>query len=189
MGTLLEKLGNRLFSKVALHPAKTFLHSRLIDDIRTYSDDVGVAADISSSHFANAEYFRSDQYIGVDIDRGRLRKGKAEFAESTYAAIQSDIRQPMFQAGSVEMVVSTHTLSHIDPDEHLWVVGLFVQYLAPGGCLLLQIAESSPTVEIEARLNESFETVERMNYYNGFTRLFRRWQSDEDEWYDPTMTG
>lgn len=190
MGTLLERIGNRLFDKVTLHPARTFLHTILIDDIRTYSDSVEIAADISSSEFANTEYFRSDQYIGVDIDRSRLREGKAEFNDAPeYAAIQADIRRPLFQANSIDMVVSTHTLSHLDPDEHLPVVDLFVEYLKPGGCLLIQLADGSPSDEIESRLNESFDTVERTDYYNTFTRSFRKWHSDEDEYYNPTMTG
>lgn len=190
METRLEKIGNRLFDKITKHPARTFLHTRLIDDIRTYSDRFEIAADISSSHFANAEYFRSDQYLGVDIDRDRLRKGKAEFEDSpTCTAIQADIRRPLFQDESVGMVVSTHTLSHLDPDEHLPVVDLFIQYLSPGGCLLLQLGEDTPSDEIEARLNESFDTVERTDYYNAFTRSFRKFHSSEDEYYDPTMTG
>lgn len=190
MSTFLEELGNRLFEKISLHPAKNFLHAMLINDIEIYSKGFEVAADISSSHFANTEYFRSDQYIGVDIDRGRLRKGKAEFEDAPeYAAIQADIRRPLFHADSIGMIVSTHTLSHLDPDEHLPVVDLFVEYLEPGGCLLIQLADGAPSDEIETRLNESFGTVKRTDYYNTFSRLFRKWHSDDDEWYNPTMTG
>lgn len=186
MNTVLEKLGNRLFNKVALHPAQSFLHSKLIDDIRIYSEQFDIAADISSSHFANAEYFRSDQYLGVDIDRDRLRRGKADFAaDPTYTAIHADIQRPIFQEDSIGMIVSTHTLSHLDPDDRLPVIELFLEYLTPGGCLLVQLANDAPTAEIEDRLRDSFETVQRTDYNNEFTRLFRRLHDGDD----PPMTG
>jgi len=190
MSTRLERLGNRLFGKIALHPSKTFLYSKLIDDIREYSAQFEVAADISSAHFDHAEYFNSKQYLGVDISRNRLHSGKAKFKnDPDFTAIQADIRRPIFQTNSIGLIVSTHTLSHLDPDEHLSVIELFLQYLIPGGSLLLQLPDDSPKAEIEDRLRDSFGTVERTDYRNAISRAFAQWHRDKDGTYNPTMTG
>ncbi|QLG48884.1 class I SAM-dependent methyltransferase [Natrinema halophilum] len=158
----------------------------MIDDIRVYSDKFDIAVDISSSHFANAEYFCSDQYVGVDIDRDRLRQGKADFAtDPNYTAIHADIHRPIFQKDSIGMIVSTHTFSHLAPDDRLPVLELFLDYLTPGGCLLLQLANDAPTAAIASRLQESFDTVQRTDYYNEFTRSYRRLHNGDD----PTMAG
>lgn len=190
MTTRLEKLGNRLFGKVSLHPSKTYLYSKLIDDIREHSKSVAVAADISSAHFDHAEYFNSEQYLGVDIDRNRLQSGKAKFEhDSDYTAIQADITRQIFQPNSIGMIVSTHTLSHLDPDEHLSVIEMFIQYLKPGGCLFLQVATESPANSIETQLRKSFNTVTRVDYCTAISRSFARRHRDKDGVYAPTMTG
>jgi hypothetical protein len=190
MSTLLETIGNRLFNKITLRPSKNALYSKLIEDIRRESRNTNIAADMSSAHFDHAKYFNSDEYIGVDIDIGRLRDGKAKYeADADYNAIQADIRQQIFQADSLGMIVSTHTLNNLNPENHSQVVDLFIEYLDSGGCLLIQLADDSPRREIERQLRESFEHVSRLDYNNTITRTFERWQQDIDGVYRPTMTG
>lgn len=79
MSTLLKILGDKVFSKTALRPSKNALYSTLIDDIRKESENIDIAADMSSAHFDHAKYFNSGEYIGVDIDAGRLRDGVEKY--------------------------------------------------------------------------------------------------------------
>jgi trans-aconitate methyltransferase len=189
MSTILENLGDRLFNKTALRPSKNALFSELIEDIREESKRHHYAADISSAHFDHAKYFKSEQYIGVDIEIERLREGKGKFTNNPkYAAVQADIRQPIFQPNSLGMIVSTHTLGHLDPQEHTTVVNMFVQYLDSGGCLLIQLTDDSPVAEIESLLRESFNCVNKFRYKNKITRIFEEWHQHGDGSYHPDMT-
>jgi hypothetical protein len=189
MGTILENLGDRLFNKTALRPSKNALFSKLIDDIREESRRYNYAADISSAHFDHGKYFKSEQYIGVDIDIERLHKGKEKFANNPkYGAVQADIRQPIFQPNTLGMIVSTHTLGHLNPQEHTAVVEMFIQYLDSGGCLLIQLTDDSPMAEIESLLRESFNCVNKFRYKNKITRIFEEWHQHGDGSYHPDMT-
>jgi hypothetical protein len=82
---------------------------------------------------------------------------------------------------SICMTVTTHTrFSHLNRNNLLPVIELFLEYITLGGCLLVQLANDTTTAEIEDQLRGSFDTVQQTHCNNEFTCSFRQLYSGDD---------
>jgi hypothetical protein len=179
----------KIFKNISSRPSKTYFYSKFIRDLNTYSD-TEIGADIASARFDNAEYFKSKDYIGVDIDGQRLKKGKAKYdSSSSHSPIKADITKPLFKEKTIDIVACTHTLSHINNTKHINVIRYLIGYLNQGGHLFIQFHEEECTSEIESILRDSFEEVNFIQYRNPFSKLFEEFFSDSQGNIDVNSDG
>lgn len=165
-------------TKLKARPSKMRFHQLFERDLSAMGSH-GVAADIASSDLKNAPLFDADAYYGVDIDYEALLAGRERHAaEPEMSAVLADMRYPVFDANSLDLVVSSHSLSHLPEPDHRMVVEQFCRYLRPGGKLLLQIHYNSP--EIRDLLEAEFGEVESVAYSNRLSRAYEQFLADED---------
>lgn len=159
-------------------PSKMRFHQLFERDLAGM-DSPGVAADIASADLKNAALFDADVYYGVDMDLEALMAGRERHSDDpTKTAILADMRDPVFDVDSLDLIVSSHSLSHLPKSDHRTVVEQFCQYLRPGGTLLLQIHYYSS--EIQNFLNSEFGEVESVAYSNRLSQAFERFLADEE---------
>lgn len=171
-----------LFRKLSVSPAKTYFWSQFYRDLEDHSD-VDIAADIASSSFKNAAGFNSDEYVGVDIDRERLREGKSTVDTDTHSAVQADIRKVNFHPSSFDLITSTHTIHHLQSEERLPFVRTLIDYLSTGGDLFIQFQPGQFTDNIERLVRDVFDKVQIETYDNVVSRSFNSLRS-RTNWLD-----
>jgi hypothetical protein len=172
---LLRRVLFRAFTDYSKRPSKVRFYSRFGRDVREITDGADVAADVASSRFKNLRHFRSDRYIGVDLDDTRLREGLREAPDSAeVTAVKADITAPVFHTESVDALVSTHTLSHLNDEDQRPFVERAVDTIAPEGDLILNTTPEVYSEKLESVLESRFQTVETMSYRNVVSELFEQ---------------
>ncbi len=190
--------------EVKARPSKTYFQSLLSEDIKRFSS-CDTAADIASNAHQNARYFNSQVYYGVDIDREALHTGVASHSPETntdyvegpisstsidqqvsaddpyYVSIEGDLREQLFPASSLDLIVSSHTMHHIDPEYHYPIIELFCSYLRSNGNLLLQFSNKEwYTNRIRDKLEREFRRVETIEYKTIISDWYERMVDDEE---------
>jgi SAM-dependent methyltransferase len=189
MSALLRHLATLPFEKISGRPSKTYFYSKFFRDVRE-NTDVKLAADIASARFDNAEAFESDYYLGVDLDDDRLTFGRERYSDDpTRIAIQADITNHIFQPGSIDAIACTHTLSHLEPNEHFPMVKRLVEYLSEGGCLFIQFSQNEFTDRIEPFLRNKFNSIEFTKYNNLLSKIFERHHMDNNGMINVNLDG
>jgi len=190
---------NRLIApEVKARPSKTHFQKQFVEDIKRLSSG-DAAADIASNTHQNSRYFNSQAYYGVDISEEALRDGLMNYSPETnteyikgpisqeslnqhvaadepqYVSIEGDIRAELFPPSSLNLIVSSHTMHHIDPEYHYPTIELLCSYLRPGGNLLVQFSGKEwYTDRIRNKLEREFKTVETNEYKTAISDWYER---------------
>lgn len=158
-------------------PSKTYFHYLFDRDVGLMSH-CPVTADIASDDFQNADLFRSDEYIGVDIRQSPLVTGWKQFSgqshSTIYHGIRGDMRDTILRPNTVDLLTSTHTLGHIPSEDHHLAIKNFCGYVKPEGHMFLQMRREHYTEEIRETLHEEFKTVEVVEYRTPLSQWYER---------------
>ncbi|NOT07451.1 MAG: class I SAM-dependent methyltransferase [Gemmatimonadales bacterium] len=154
-----------------MRPSKCFLYetmSRALSEITS-----GVGVDVASGNLKNRWMFKTELYVGIDINETRLRSGlKTHPTPDTVAAV-ADLRvMDAFPTGAATAVVSTNTLHHIDRTNRVSVVESLVRMTAPGGVLFCTTPLDTAFPGVLAALERSFDDVKCVYYRNVFSRAY-----------------
>jgi ubiquinone/menaquinone biosynthesis C-methylase UbiE len=100
-----------------------------------------------------------------------------------------------FDNASVEEVIATHFLEHLDPDEVLNLLAEVYRVLVPGGTLLIGVpVGNTGTIEHKSFYTDrSFDNIYRADAWDYFGQRFR-WElvsrsveQDGPDWYEGTL--
>ena len=137
-------------------------------------------ADICSAEFKNYAYFQTEKYLAVDRRSEALEAIPIGVDRDRLVTRQCDIRDLLIDPASLDLVVSTNTLSHLDPSERVNVVASFIEILKPGGDLLLTIpfVGDAQMHSVDQLLLESFATVKKVRYRNFISNAYELCMND-----------
>lgn len=163
---------------VRARPSKTYFYRRFLRDLATVDGDWG--ADVASSTCKNASFFPTERYLGVDLDINRLSACGSD-RSSDRSVAQMDVRRTALEDASFDLVVSTHTLSHLEKEDRPAAARELVRLIKPGGSLILTIPIEGESEWSWLRdfLTERFETVDTVRYKNKISRTYEDLAGDE----------
>jgi hypothetical protein len=94
----------------------------------------------------------------------------------------SDIRQIALKGKSLDFLVSTHTLSHIGPEERLPVLRSFINTLRHDGDLTFNIPRTDKQLEreIDEMLTSAFISIKKIRYRNFISTWYETALSSRD---------
>ena len=162
-----------------MRPSKRFFYHLFGRDMRK-SDIADVGMDLSSADFKNYSFFQTREYVAVDIDSDRLARGMKRWEGHSggpkIRSICCDMREIESHAdfASVDFLVSTHTLGHLNESDRLPMLKRMINLVRPGGTLLLQCNESGEInrQNVEDLLRESFARVVIREYRNRYSKKY-----------------
>jgi SAM-dependent methyltransferase len=125
------------------------LHFRRL--LKRFAGDLApgaIVADIASADAEFVGYFPTRRVLAMDLSVARLRRaidlGRVDFA------VLADIRNPPLVDGSVDAIVSSHTLHHLPQESIPRIVAGLARCLKPGGRLAATLASTAVPSVIDA---------------------------------------
>lgn len=120
--------------------------------------------DVGCGPMNNRPYFRSERYIGVDLDVERLVGGRRRFPEALAVAMR--IEQDCGIAGDFVLCVQMFVNRHFPAEQTLAAARALVQMTRPGGTLIFNIARRNLPWEsdIDRLLQGTFDDVHKFRY-------------------------
>lgn len=152
-------------------PSKFFLLRKMLSCL-DQSAGMSIGLDAACADFKYRDMFKTDRYVGVDLDPDNLNKGIALRARSDDLAVLTDLLKLEQTPMVADVVVSTHTLSGL-PDA-LRIQGVFALAgaVSVNGTLFFNIPAESDSTDLHAWLRTQFGVVERIQYANSvFMRI------------------
>ncbi len=136
----------------------------------------GTVLDCACANGKFVNFFGDADYVGVDILPSRIDEAKDRYVDRDRASFYSGslCDSPWLLAGrKFDLVVSTHTLAHIDGDNKLVAVRNLINSVERGGCMVLQLACSDYSVVLPL-LREEMDVLAEVRYKGVFSRLFEK---------------
>lgn len=170
-----------------MRPSKQFLFERLSVMLRDMTSGVGF--DAASGKLRNRMLFRTDRYVGLDLNERLVREGLAKVPGDDVVAMLADLTSlDMFPAGCGTVVVSTNTMQQIEPAKRPVVAANLARLTAPTGTMFCQMPLDEHATAVGAVLEKSFTSVQRLYYRNPASRLWEymcRDRVDPRAYYHP----
>jgi SAM-dependent methyltransferase len=152
---------------IRARPSKTFFYRHFAEDMQQ-SRGKRWGADIACAQFKHYDLFQTEKLLGVDLRPEVLADFSVRGKQENVHFLISDIRQIPLKDRSLDFLVSTHTLSHIDPEDRLPVLCSFIGALRPDGNLIFNIPCTDRILEreIDEMLTSAFNSVRKIRYRN-----------------------
>ena len=161
-------------------PSKNYIWNLLRQDIRDLAPQR--AMDAACHSFLNYPLFGDAEYFGIDISTLRLLQGLRNYpaAWEKVTPILADITKPILLSCSMDLVVTTKTLSHIAPDLRPLAVDNLIDCVRPGGSFVLEVEGRDQFPDIAERVSEHFERVEVIYTISSESRVFEKAPSNAE---------
>lgn len=131
------------------------------------SRDFKDGIDFACGNMANYKNFRTDNYLGVDIDEERLEEGFKKHPHARYLKSSIEETPPNIQGDFVVCVQTIRINNHFNNENTLFCIQKLINSTKKNGILLFNI-KVGKGMEIEAEtdklLNKSFEKVKKVEY-------------------------
>ena len=164
---------------ITIRPSKMFLYEVLARELGKARSGYGL--DAAAADMKNRWMFKTDAYVGLDIDAARLEAGLRRAGPGPAAwALEADMtgRVPL-PDGFFQAVVSSNTLYCLSEPARLAAIAELARLTAPGGVLLCE----TPIDDDAARLlAEAFRDVHAVYFKNPFSRFYERLFEDDRGW-------
>lgn len=151
-------------------PSKFFL-LRKLKTCLDQSSGMSVGVDVACADFKYRDLFKTQRYVGIDLDRDNLTRGLTLRARPTDVAILVDLLRLDRVQPFADVLVSTHTIASLPLDRQVHAVRVLAEAVLPNGTLFVNIPESADAETLERLLRERFGEVRRVVYGNS---LFMR---------------
>ncbi len=149
--------------RLAVRPSKTFLWSLLDRDLSQLTDGIGL--DAASAAFKSYPYFKTKQYFGLDISFDALKSGTALCPNAV--GLNGSLTEFDLPSNSVDLVVSTNTLCHLDFEQRAIAIEKLSQLVNKKGCFLVEIDNDAFFQKAIHILEKYFSDI-KITYYQNF---------------------
>lgn len=155
-----------------INPIKQQFFYYFFKDIKAIPSGSWVA-DIASYNGMNADLFKEQRYVAVDKDEQILKKITGQKYK-----ILADILKLPFLSGSLDAVISTHTLSHLAVEDRYAAIKELGRVIKKGGYFIFNVnlitaaGEKINPERIMAVLQDDFEVQRRVFYGGPVTKFY-----------------
>ncbi|MBV2181854.1 MAG: hypothetical protein KUL86_11565 [Castellaniella sp.] len=144
-------------------PSKFYLLRRLIKFLAR-GEGMGIAVDAACADFKYRSLFKTKYYIGIDVSDENLGNGLVNRARSDDLGVLADLRSLRSFPAIADIVVSTHTLASLSPEDRSEGVMALAGAVAQNGILFFNMPQESDSDEIHRFLETEFGVVKRRVY-------------------------
>ncbi len=156
-----------------VRPSKSFLFDLLEKRLRRYKAGIGI--DAASASFKNRRMFKTEKYLGLDIELSLLQKGLSEHKSPDTLGILADIAKlDSLPSGIANVVVSTNTLYHLQPQLRLQAVEHLCWVTSPEGIFLCDFPIDDNFDQSLKIFKKYFDKVEVIYYRNLFDQFYEK---------------
>lgn len=167
---ILERLADILSSFVGLRishlypsPSKFYLLRKLVRCLNQ-SSGMSIGLDAACANFKYRELFKTDKYVGVDLDEPNLKRGMAVRARANDTGVVANLLDLIKLQDVADVVVSTHTLASLPIELREEGVRALAECVAANGTLFINIPSDSDSVTLHSFLEQRFGKVEKIVY-------------------------
>lgn len=154
-----------------IRPSKTFLFSYLKKELAKIN--FGIGLDAASAGFKNRWMFKTEKYFGLDKDFDSLKDGIKKYDnDSTYGIFADLTRLDNLPGNSVDVVVSTNTLNHLNKEEMLCAIKHLCRLAAPGGYFFCELEKGGDFAAALGILESNFKKIKIIYYKNILSNLY-----------------
>jgi len=156
-----------------VRPSKSFLFDLLEKRLKSYVK--GVALDAGCSNFKNRKFFKTKNYIGLDIDLEAIRNGIKKISDNSSFGLLGDLSNlSTLSSNSFEVIVSTNTLYVLPFESRLNAIKNLCRATANEGIIFIDLEFDRQSVQTIALLKSNFEKVEVIYYKNTISWLYEK---------------
>lgn len=148
-------------------PSKFFLLRKLKACLES-SAGMSVGVDVACADFKYRDMFRTQRYVGIDLDRDNLTRGLALRARLKDVGILANLLDLEQVPPFADVLVSTHTIASLPQDLQVKAVHVLAGAVLPNGTLFVNIPTTVEGEALETQLRKSFGEVSRTVYGNPF---------------------
>jgi hypothetical protein len=125
---------------------------------------LGIGIDAGCGEMLNRPWFRTKEYIGIDVDEKRLKEGLAAYPEAL--AIIGRLEEMKGVLGDLVLCVQVFQNKYFDTSLTMPVMQSLTRMVSVGGVLIFNIARRNLPYEarIDAFLSRYFGSVMKMKY-------------------------
>lgn len=165
---------------VSARPSNNTFYHHFYNDMKL-SKGKKVGADIACQHLMHYRFFQTDHVICVDKLAEVFNNFKDIEKTGRATFLVGDITQLDINPGSIDFVVSTHTLSHLKEEQRYYAVESLVKLVNSSGNLLFNIPYPGHVIEkkIDKLLSENFRKVKKVPYRNIFSDAYEHLIADQ----------
>lgn len=167
---ILYKIANLLAGCVGLQsshlfpsPSKFYLLRRLLK-VLARGEGMSIALDAACADFKYRALFKTKYYIGVDISDENLGSGLLRKARPDDIGVLADLRVLKDFPAIADIVVSTHTLASLPPEDRHGGVMALANAVAQNGILFFNMPKETDSDELRDILESEFGVVRRRVY-------------------------
>lgn len=146
-------------------PSKFFLLRKLNACLGS-SSGMSVGVDVACADFKYRDMFKTQRYVGIDLDRENLTKGLALRARPEDVGILANLLHLEQVPPFADVLVSTHTIASLPADLQVKAVHVLAGAVLPNGTLFVNIPTTAEGEALERDLRKSFGEVSRTVYGN-----------------------
>lgn len=144
-----------------MRPSKHLCFTMLERDLKAASGENGI--DAACQRMRNRKYFKTDNYVGVDIELPFLEKGINSFGPDVQGVL-GDIVELHMPAACENVVVSTKTLSHMQPDGQVKAARNLSALVRTNGLLIVELPSGQPVKNILEELGPQYARHKAVAY-------------------------
>jgi hypothetical protein len=146
-------------------PSKFFL-LRKLKACLDLSSGMSVGVDVACADLKYRDMFKTQRYVGIDLDRVNLSKGLALRARPEDVGILANLLQLEQVPPFADVLVSTHTIASLPADLQVQAVHVLARAVLPNGTFFVNIPTTDQGEALEKALRNSFGVVGRTVYGN-----------------------
>lgn len=144
-------------------PAKQLLWYFLMGDMRL-SVNYEIGIDAGCGHMENKGWFKTQRYIGIDVDQDRLDLAQANHSDAEI--INAKIEEITGLVGDIVLCVQVMNNRYFDVENTYVATKALIEMVRPGGVLIFNISRKAFKFEEEILmlLERSFDTIKVRKY-------------------------
>lgn len=160
-----------------IRPSKNFLFPILQKELSKVR--IGIGLDAASAGMKNRHMFKTDMYVGLDIDRTRLEDGLRKYSDSKTVGLHGDITNlSSIPDNSIEIIASTNTLYVLSSEERFKAISELLRITSPLGVLICEFPITENFDGELKLLGNNFESIKKVYYRNivssAYEHIFER---------------
>jgi SAM-dependent methyltransferase len=148
-----------------VRPSKSFLFDILEKELK--SADFGVGLDAAAAGMKNRHMFKTDMYVGLDINQAQLEAGLKKYRDAETIGLCGDITNLNgIPSNSIDVVASTNTLYVLPAKKRILAIKELSRITAPQGTFICEVFLTDNFNEELKLLESNFKYIKKMYYKN-----------------------
>ncbi len=173
---------------IRARPGKTFLFNKINGILNDSRGRIGL--DAGAAGFKNISMFKTDIYVGVDINKEALQLGLSKVGDRDAVGIVSSLDSlDRINNSSVDVVVSTNTFHQIDHDIQAKAIAQLSQITKINGLFICELLIDDNFDKLLDILKNNFNDIKIYYYKNLLSQIYEKLMQEKSGRLDDSKFG